>query len=438
MQANELELARFGEYLLARKIAPSHVAPFYVRWVRQMLATPGRPDLSFDERLMQFVDGVRASGRPDWQVEQAERAVRVYFHTFQNGKASMAPRAPARVVGPDGSVAQAEVCAALRERLRARHYSYRTEQTYAEWTRQFFAYLQQTGAEQPGGRFAVTGQRVKDFITSLATRRNVAAATQNQAFSALLFVCREVLQLADADLETGVRARRGKRLPTVLSPGEVRLLLDALDGTARLMAELLYGGGLRVMESCRLRVKDLDFENHLVFVRGGKGDKDRSTLLPLAAEPALQAHLARVRRLYEQDRAGNVGPVWLPDALAVKYPNAGKEWGWQWVFPSRSLSVDPRSGAVRRHHVSDNVPQHAVRAAARSVQIAKPVSVHTLRHSFATHLLLNGVDIRQIQDYLGHANVETTMIYTHVVKDLRNPARSPLDVLRSGEAGQKR
>jgi integron integrase len=198
------------------------------------------------------------------------------------------------------------------------------------------------------------------------------------------------------------------------------------------MAEVIYGGGLRVSDCCRLRVKDIDFDSGLLFIHAGKGDKDRTTLLADSAKPALRTHLERVKGLYENDRKAGLPGVSLPDALSRKYPNAGTEWGWFWVFPSPVLSTDPREGVVRRHHVSDNVIQKAVRDAAQKANIHKPVSVHTLRHSFATHLLLNGVDIRQIQEYLGHANVETTMVYTHVVKELRNPARSPLDILHSG------
>jgi integron integrase len=195
------------------------------------------------------------------------------------------------------------------------------------------------------------------------------------------------------------------------------------------MARLIYGGGLRVSECCRLRVKDIDFDNSLVFVRGGKGDKDRSTLLAQSVQNDLRKHLAETRAVFDKDRALKLAGVWMPDALARKYPRAGEEWGWYWVFPSPELSVDPRAGVVRRHHLSDTLIQKAVKTAARQAGLHKPVSVHTLRHSFATHLLLAGVDIRQIQDYLGHSSVETTMIYTHVVKDFRTPARSPLDAL---------
>jgi integron integrase len=275
----------------------------------------------------------------------------------------------------------------------------------------------------------VTADALRDFLTHLAVHQRVSASTQNQAQSAVLFLCREVLALEVNGLAHAPRAKRGQRLPVVLSVPETAMLLGALRGTARLMASLIYGGGLRVSECCELRVKDLDFANDLIFVRSGKGDKDRSTLLPESGRDALRAHLRGVEALYEADRRTDLAGVWLPESLDRKYPHAGKEFGWFWVFPSRSLSTDPRAGVVRRHHLDESVVQKAVKAAAKTAKLHKPVSVHTLRHSFATHLLLNGVDIRQIQDYLGHASVETTMIYTHVVKDLRNPARSPLDLL---------
>jgi integron integrase len=204
-----------------------------------------------------------------------------------------------------------------------------------------------------------------------------------------------------------------------------------LRGTVWLMAALIYGGGLRVSECCELRIKDVAFDQGLLFVRGGKGNKDRSTLLAEIGRDELRAQLRRAEVLHQEDRKAGLAGVWLPDALERKYPNAGRELGWFWVFPSQTLSTDPRAGVVRRHHLSDSVIQKAIKAAARVAKIHKPISVHSLRHSFATHLLLNGVDIRQIQEYLGHANVETTMVYTHVVRELRSPPRSPLDILRS-------
>ena len=275
----------------------------------------------------------------------------------------------------------------------------------------------------------MTADALRDFLTHLAVHQRVSASTQNQAQSAVLFLCREVLALEVDGLADTPRAKRGQRLPVVISVPETATLLGAMRGTARLMAFLIYGGGLRVSECCELRVKDLDFANNLILIRSGKGDKDRSTLLPESGRDALRAQLSSVEVLYQADRRADLAGAWSPDSLERKYPYAGKEFGWFWVFPSRSLFTDPRAGVVRRHHLDESVVQKAVKAAAKTAKLHKPVPVHTLRHSFATHLLLNGVDIRQIQDYLGHASVETTMIYTHVVKDLRNPARSPLDLL---------
>jgi integron integrase len=220
-------------------------------------------------------------------------------------------------------------------------------------------------------------------------------------------------------------------LPVVLSVPETAALLAALRGTAALMAALIYGGGLRVSECCELRIKDVDFDQGLLVIRGGKGNKDRTTLLAEDTRDALRSQLTQAEALFRADRKAGLPGVWLPDAVERKYPNAGRELGWFWVFPSHTLSTDPRAGIVRRHHISESVIQKAVKVAAAAAHIIKPVSVHTLRHCFATHLLLNGVDIRQIQEFLGHAHVETTMIYTHVVKELRNPARSPLDILRA-------
>jgi integron integrase len=304
-------------------------------------------------------------------------------------------------------------------RVRTRHYSYRTECTYVDWVRRFLEYAaQQQGVTHP----RVTSDGVRDYLAHLAVRRQVSASTQNQALCAILFLCREVLGVEVEHLSPAVRAKRGERLPVVLSVPETIALLGAMSGTSRLMACLIYGGGLRVSECCELRIKDLDFDQGLVIVRRGKGDKDRFTLLGEVGREELRAHLRTSEALHHADRLAGLAGVWMPDALDRKYPNADRELGWFWVFPSHTLSTDPRAGIVRRHHISDSVVQKAVKAASQRARIHKPVSVHTLRHSFATHLLLNGVDIRQIQEYLGHANVETTMIYTHVVKDLRPPA----------------
>ncbi len=426
---NELELRNFGDYLLKSRIVPEKYSRYYVGWVRRFLSqTPERAAAALEDRIAVFLDHLRYHVEP-WQLDQAEKAVRLYFSNYLSSSAAEPAVAEIR---PDasGHVREADVSAAVRELIRLRHYSRSTEQTYLSWLGRFFRYLAACGNCPAEGGFRITPQEVKDYLAYLAVKERVAASTQNQAFNALLFMCREVMRMDLGDLSQNVRAKRGHRLPVVLSAEEVKALLSHMEGTVRLMAELVYGGGLRVSECCKLRVKDLDFDSGRLFVRQGKGAKDRSTLLPQSVRPGLTAHLERVRELHRQDLAGGRGEVALPDALCRKYPNAGREWCWQYVFPSRTLSVDPRDGKVRRWHVSDTSLQKAVYRAVRAAGIAKPASVHSLRHSFATSLLLNGVDIRQIQEYLGHANVETTMIYTHVVKDMRNPATSPLDLLR--------
>jgi integron integrase len=434
---NDLDqaLARFGEFLLRARIADERRGSFFVSWVRRFLCRPVSPGESLQDRVQKFREDLERRGRwQDWQIEQAERAVRLYFVNFLK-QTDWAARERDLVRRSDGGVDRLAVIEEMRTRLRVRHYSYRTESTYADWVRRFLDYA---AAQQAVEAPQVKSETVRDYMAHLAVRREVSASTQNQAFHAILFACREVMGVDLEDLAASVRAKRGSKLPVVLSVPEMAALLKSMDGTAQLMALVTYGGGLRVSECCRLRVKDVDFENSLLFVRAGKGDKDRSTLLAGAVKPALAQHLEQIRQLYDADRKAGVGPVYLPDALARKYPNAGAEWGWFWVFPSPVLSTDPRAGVVRRHHVSDTPLQKAVKDAADTAQIHKPVSVHTLRHSFATHLLLNGVDLRQIQEYLGHSSVETTMIYTHVVKDLRSPARSPLDVLREGGGGKCR
>ncbi len=422
-------MGRLGEFLLRERIVPEKNAPFLVAWVRRFFnADRPRVGMSLQDRVRSFVEGLEKSGQvQDWQARQAEQALRVYFFNFLGVKDWASQEGLVEVRNAAGLVNPVAALGQMRERLRLKHYSYRTEKTYLEWCGRFFDFAREGRA---GDGVRVGEGEVRNFLAHLAMNRRVSGATQNQAFSALLFLGREVLGIDLEEMAAGVRAKRGDRLPVVLSVPETVALLEELSGTIRLMAEVIYGGGLRVSECCRLRVKDLDFDNSLVFVRSGKGDKDRTTLMAESVKDSLRAHLERVRGLFEDDRKAGVAGVSMPDALERKYPRASRELGWFWVFPSRTLSTDPRAGVVRRHHVGDASLQRAVREAARRAKLHKPVSVHTLRHSFATHLLLNGVDIRQIQEYLGHSSVETTMIYTHVVKELRNPARSPLDLLR--------
>ena len=424
-------LALFGDHLVCETSLPTQAAcPFMLKWVRRYLALqPPSPSPTSTELLDAFLALLRREDCKDWQVDQARQSV-IAWRAWGEGRGGSAsePARPKLALAADSSVNPADALAALEHTLRLRHYSSRTIGTYMDWTRRFFDYLVSTERTLEG-RAAITTDGFQDFISHLVTKLRVAAATQNQAFGALLFLYREVLGLSVPELENTVRAKRGQHLPTVLSVEEVRRLLAAMEGTPRLMAELIYGGGLRVMECCTLRVKDLDFGMNLVFVRAGKGAKDRTTLLPDRLKPALEAHLQRVRNLYEQDRAAGVAGVALPDALERKLPHASTEWPWYWVFPSRTLAVDPGTNVARRWHATDSALQRSVGEASRKAGIAKRVTVHTLRHSFATHLLVNGTDIRQVQDLLGHAHVETTMIYTHVAKGLRTPPRSPLDSL---------
>ena len=308
----------------------------------------------------------------------------------------------------------------VRDAIRLKHYSIRTEQAYVNWIKRYIYFH---GVRHPAEMGA---PEIQAFLTHLAVQENVAASTQNQALSALLFLYKEVLK-QDLGPIDALRAKKPKRLPTVLTKEEVRRVFQHMSGIHLLIARLLYGSGLRLMEGVRLRVKDLDFEYHTITVRDGKGAKDRVTMLPETLVVPLQDHLRTVKRTHEEDLVKGYGAVYLPYALERKYPNANKEWIWQYVFPANRLSVDPRSGVVRRHHIHESSVQKAVRAAAQAAGIPKRVSPHTLRHSFATHLLEAGYDIRTVQELLGHKDVRTTMIYTHVLQRGGLAVRSPLD-----------
>jgi integron integrase len=309
----------------------------------------------------------------------------------------------------------------VREAVRVRHYSIRTESAYVDWTRRFILFHAKRHPLEMGA------DEVAAFLTDLAVTRHVAPSTQNQAKSALLFLYRDVLAVQLPWLDEVVAAKDKRHLPVVLTSTEVRSLLNELGGTTGLVASLLYGTGMRLLEALRLRVKDVEFERREVLVRDGKGGKDRVTVLPENLMLPLRSQLAHSRALHGRDLQAGDGAVWLPDALAVKYPGAARAWGWQWVFPSPTRSIDPRSGVERRHHLNEASVQKAVAGAARRAGIAKPCSPHVLRHSFATHMLQAGYDIRTVQELLGHSDVKTTMIYTHVLNRGGRGVLSPLD-----------
>lgn len=314
----------------------------------------------------------------------------------------------------------------VREVIRYKHYSLRTEKAYVGWIRRFVVFY---GRRHPREMGAV---EVRDFLAYLASDLKVAAATHQQALAALLFLYKDVLGIELPWLNELERPKMPKRMPAVLSRLEVERLLVAMDGTHALIARLLYGTGMRLMEAVRLRVKDVDFARGEIMVRDGKGGKDRPTMLPNVLVEPLQIHLQRVRLLWERDCAAGRPGVYMPDALARKYPSAPTSWGWFWVFPAAGLSVDPRSGIERRHHTHEQGLQRAIKKALAAAGIAKPASTHTLRHSFATHLLESGYDIRTVQELLGHADVSTTMIYTHVLNRGGRGVVSPLDRARLG------
>ena len=309
----------------------------------------------------------------------------------------------------------------VSDAIRLKHYSYRTEQTYKEWIKRFILFHKKRHPREMGA------PEIQAFLSHLATEKNVAASTQNQALSAILFLYRHVL-LKPVDIPANlIRAEKSKTLPTVLTHQEAMTVIHKMKGAPQLMTKILYGGGLRLTECLRLRIKDLDFDNHQIIVRDGKGEDDRFTVLPDSLIPELKEHLQNVRLIHQRDLKAGYGEVYLPYALARKFPKAPREWVWQYVFPALSLSTDPVTKKTMRHHADPSVLQKAIRQAAKTAGVDKLVSPHTFRHSFATHLLQNGYDIRTVQELLGHKDVKTTMIYTHVLQRGGLAVKSPLD-----------
>lgn len=320
----------------------------------------------------------------------------------------------------------------VREVLRYHHYGKRTEEAYMRWIKGFICFHNKQHPKDMGKA------EIEAYLSHLAVKQHVAASTQNQAFNGLLFLYKQVLDLPFADDIAPVRSQKPVRLPVVLSQNEIVRLLDCMSDESGLMARIMYGGGLRLMELLRLRVQDIDFDNGYLTIRAGKGDKDRTTLLPVSVRDKLRQHLLKVRKIFEIDLREDHANVWLPGSLAKKYPNAPKSWEWQYLFPSKSLSKDPQSGEIRRHHVNESGLQKAIRGARSKADINKRVTSHTLRHSFATHLLESGTNIRVLQKLMGHADVKTTEIYTHVLKQNLDAVISPLDTLEGLINDEKR
>lgn len=409
-------LTAYEHFLIDKERLQQKYVPYYVRWVSECYRYFNLPEtepLTNDQRA-DFLKRL-ADRHEDWQVRQAERALRLYdFFLLQKMKDK-----------PDEAPGDAAdwlvVAERTREALRLRHRSLSTEKTYMGWLRQFQGFVRN---RQP---FALGGRELQAFLSHLAVEKKVSASTQNQALNAIIFLYRYVLEKDIKGEIDAVRARQNRRLPVVMTPREISTIFSNMTGVNRLMAQLIYGCGLRIHECLRMRIKDIDFERGLVIVRAGKGDKDRRTMLPESLETELSDHMNTIRDIHEVDRRNNVAGVQLPGALDKKYPNAGKEWPWFWLFPAQTLSVDPLTHIVRRHHIHPSSLQKAFKLAVEKAGITKHVSVHTLRHSFATHLLEKGHDIRTIQELLGHTNLQTTMIYTHVAKKNILGVRSPLD-----------
>lgn len=406
-------LGRFQEYLEKNgSVGPKQI-PYYIRWVKDCYAVLGcsLECIISQEQRRNYLEHLNKS-REEWQIKQADQALRLYL--FFLSKVAQHP-VPTTDLDRQWEVTREEMVKVLR----LRHMSLNTEKTYITWSRQFQKYISKVTDE-------LSTDDIRNYLSYLATERKVAAATQNQALNALLFLYRFALHKKVEDLDA-VRAKKRRRLPVVFSPQEVSAVLDNLSGMAGLMARLTYASGLRLAECLNLRIHDIDMERGIVTVRSGKGDKDRTTIFPDRLKEEMIAHFAKVRKLFDGDRAQGVPGVFLPNALERKYPNAGIEWGWFWVFPAPSLAVDPRALVIRRHHQHPAIFQREFKSAVQRSGTTKRATVHTLRHSFATHLLESGYDIRTIQQLLGHVDIKTTMIYTHVTNKNFLGVRSPLD-----------
>ncbi len=414
-----ISIKKFEEYLKSVRIVPGNRIPYYVSWVSRFFEYLGKEnDASVNANEIDKFTHELGKTYEEWQVNQARDAIRLYlFFRLKKSKTNA-------LWSKEADKQWEETSDMMVKALRLRHRSLSTERTYLGWVKQFHAYLKGLSP------YHLEKSNFENFISYLAVERKVSASTQNQAFNAILFFYRHVLDKEVGEVKGAVRAKYNRRLPVVLTKKEINQIFEQLDKNALLMCRLIYGCGLRLKECLTLRVKDIDFGLNCVIVRSGKGDKDRQTVLPESLKNELQEHLEKVRALYESDRSDGLPGVCLPNALNRKYPNAGKEWAWQWVFPAHSISIDPITKVIRRHHVHPSSLQKNFKQAVMSAEITKRATIHTLRHSFATHLLEEGYDIRTIQELLGHANLQTTMIYTHIARKNKIGVKSPLDSLQ--------
>jgi len=422
-------LGDFRTFLSQLKTIPENKREFYVYWVRRFLKSCNYQLENINtERVSQYLDALAADEKiADWQVKQAADAVILYVEQYLKKPlqqiTSSVKEPGSNSASQKGSLSWGHILEEAKNLIRLRHYSLSTEKTYLGWIARFKTYL------RDGEPHLLEANDVKKYLTHLALHDRVSASTQNQAFNALLFLFRHILHVEMDDLTSVARAKRKINLPVVLSRDEVKKLFSFLDGPYLLMAQLMYGCGLRLTECLRLRIKDVDFENDLLMVRSGKGEKDRALMIPEKIKEDLVKHVASVKEIHDRDVEIGYGEVSLPDALEKKYPSAPKEWGWQWIFPVQKLSIDPRTGMVMRWHIHPAAIQRAVKEAVVEASLPKKASCHTLRHSFATHLLEAGHNIRTIEELLGHKHVNTTMIYTHVIRKKPSEIRSPLDGL---------
>lgn len=422
-------LKDFEAFLIKLEKVPEDKIKFYIYWVTRFLKSCNyQLEKINTEHVSQYLDSLAADEKiADWQVKQAADAVIIYVEQYLNKPlqliSTLKEDSQSTSIGQKGPLSWEYTLKEAKNIIRLKHFSLSTEKTYLGWIARFKTYL---GDCLPS---LLEAEDLKKFLTHLALHGRVSSSTQNQAFNALLFLYRHILHKEVGDLNSVARAKRKMNLPTVLSRDEVKKLLSFLNGSYLLMTQLMYGCGLRLMECLRLRIKDVDFENDLLIIRSGKGEKDRSLMIPGKIREELAKHITSVKEFHDQDLKMGYGEVFLPDALEKKYPGAPREWGWQWVFSAQNLSVDPRSGKVMRWHIHPSAIQRAVKDAVLKAGLPKKASCHTLRHSFATHLLEAGHNIRTIQELLGHKHVNTTMIYTHVIRKKPSEIRSPLDGL---------